>query len=153
MTRPKTRPSRQTRSPQTRSFCPVMAPLRKETLFRSGRTRLASLPWVGCPALADSCGAMAGLAEGLETVGTLCACATATQTRSIARTSTRIVQDFINNLRRWFPGEIRATNAQCGTVRGADCSRGGAGSTPEAPEHFPPVAERVDGPIGGGVEE
>src|SRR3954451_12144649 len=108
MTRPKTRPSRQTSRPHVRSRCPVMAPLRKETEPRSGRTRLASLwAWTGWPAIADSCGAMAGLAEGLDTAGTLCAWAAATQRRSIARTSTRIVHDFITKTsERVFSGEI-----------------------------------------------
>src|ERR1043165_75585 len=95
MTRPKSRPRTQTKRPQMRSRCPLMAPLRKLTELRSGRMRLASLLASCDAALCDSCGALAGLADGLDVVGRLCAWAAATQRRSIARTSTRIVHDFI----------------------------------------------------------
>src|ERR1044071_9444713 len=95
MTTPKRRPRTQIRRPERRSVCPLMAPFRKETALRSGRTRLASLLASCAVAVFDSCGAMDGLAEGLDVVGTLCACAAATESTSSARTSTRIVHDFI----------------------------------------------------------
>src|ERR1051326_2850663 len=120
MTRPKRRPRTQIKRPQMRSFCPVMAPLRKETEPRSGRTRLASLLASGAEALCDSCGATAGLADGCEVVGTDCACAAATQSTSSARTSTRIVHDFIKTSES-FSRRDRA--GQRARIRAADCSR------------------------------
>src|ERR1041385_8424881 len=95
MTRPKTPPSRQTRRPNSSSLWPVM-PFRKVTLCRSGRMRFASVrASCGWPASADSLGATEGLADGLATFP----CAKSdppAHTRSVARTSARTVQDFIN---------------------------------------------------------
>src|ERR1051325_1138690 len=125
MTTPKRRPRTQIRRPQRRSFCPVMAPFKKETSFRFGRMRLASLLASCAVAVFDSSGAMAGLAEGLDVVGTVCACAAATESTSSARTSTRIVHDFIKTSES-FSRRDRAYG-QRARIRAADCSRTGDG--------------------------
>src|ERR1019366_10265616 len=89
----------QTISPNIRSFRPLMPP-RNETLPRSGSTRLASV-CVSAGAGTADCGAATwdAAACGVAAVCVVfevCAFATpAMQTISIARTSVRMIHDFI----------------------------------------------------------
>src|SRR5437660_230533 len=95
-------------------------PPRKVADLKSGSTRLASVcASTGWPARADSFAATGAFPAGWV-VSALCACATpAMQTISIARTSVRVIHDFIGPPKNFVCGDSRDPR---GLGKGADCN-------------------------------